>query len=90
MKHLLALLLLATPAIAGKTFLEKQPSCAAGAPVRTIVEREVLYLNPVLAIARTRAWVKAEKARRMAQPCETPRRVRSPKDERCYLRSRLP
>ena len=91
MKHLLALALLCTPAHAENvTEILKTQSCDT-VPVRIVqAEPEIHYLNPVLATAMARQWVRDEKAKRMAVPCEAPRRVRSPKDERCYLKNRLP
>lgn len=89
---LLAIALLCTPAHgAGKTDLVKTPACVAGAPVQLIQsEPDVMYLNPVLAIAMARQWVRDEKARRMAVPCTKKGRIRSPKDELCWLPGRMP
>lgn len=91
MKHLLALLLLITPAQAENvTEILKTQSCDT-VPVRIVqAEPEIHYLNPVLAIAMARQWVRDEKARRMAVPCKKPGRIRSPKDEQCWLPGRMP
>lgn len=90
MKHLLAILLLATPAIAGKTILEKAPSCAAGVmvvqaePDLLVVGRPV---NVFFAQAQARKLLRELKC---AAPCENVGRVRSKVDCRCYKKSRLP
>jgi hypothetical protein len=84
---LLAIALLTAPAFAGKSDIQKIPACVPGLMVQ---EPDVYYLNPVLAIAIARQWVRDEKARRMKVPCEAPRRIRSPKDEKCYLPGREP
>lgn len=62
-------------------------------PAVTVVaqaEPEVYYLNPVLAIAIARQWVRDQKAIRMAVPCKKAGRIRSPKDEQCWLPGRMP
>jgi hypothetical protein len=84
--YLLALALLCTPANAGKTEILKTESCVAGAAVKVIeTQPSILVVQRVVM-----AWVKAEKAKRMAAPCKMAGRIRSPKDGRCYLPGRLP
>jgi hypothetical protein len=87
MKYFLAFLFLITPAHAGgKTEILKTESCVAGAAVKVIeTQPSILVVQRVVM-----AWVKAKRARRLATPCEMPRRIRSPKDLRCYLPGREP
>ena len=85
-RFLLALALLCTPAYAGEVTILKTPTCVAGAAVKVIeTQPSILVVQRVVM-----AWVKAEKAKRMAVPCKMAGRIRSPKDGRCYLPGRMP
>lgn len=90
MKHLLALLLLTLPAHAGKSDLEKLPSCAAGVmvvreePDLLVIGRPV---NVFFAQAQARRLLKELK---LKEPCELKGRVRSRADLKCYLPGRMP
>lgn len=91
-RPLLALLLLTTPALAGGTSsMEKLPLCSGIPPIAYVeAEPDVLFVNYPEARQALGFLKRYRKAQRMAVPCETPRRIRSPKDERCYLKNRLP
>ena len=87
---LLAMAFMIAPAFAGETEILKTQSCDT-VPVR-IVEQEpdVIVINYFMAQEQTRQWIRNEKAKRMAVPCKKAGRIRSPKDERCWLPGRMP
>ena len=88
---LAAFFLMAPARSDAQTVLEKQPQCSSVPAIALAAPEPAVIYHPVYVSKRkVYGLVSIFYALEMLKPCESPGRIRSRKDAKCYQKSRLP